>query len=127
METAGVVAAVLLAVVALFQISLALGAPLGGAAWGGQHAGVLPGRLRLASGVAAVVLYPLIVVFVLTSAGMITADWLPFIGPVAMWVLTGFFAVGAVANFVSRSPIERIWGPVSLGIAGCCGVIAAGM
>jgi hypothetical protein len=43
-----------------------------------------------------------------------------------MWALTGFFALGAVANFASRSPIERIWGPVALGIAVCCGIVALG-
>jgi hypothetical protein len=44
-----------------------------------------------------------------------------------MWVLTAFFAVGALANFVSRSIIERIWGPVTLGLAVCCGLIARGI
>jgi hypothetical protein len=42
-----------------------------------------------------------------------------------MWVLAGFFALGALANFASRSKRERLWGPVSLAIAVCCGLIAA--
>jgi hypothetical protein len=37
MQVAAVIAVVLLGVVCLFQIALALGAPLGKAAWGGEH------------------------------------------------------------------------------------------
>jgi hypothetical protein len=44
-----------------------------------------------------------------------------------MWVLTGFFAIGSVANFASRSKKERIWGLVSLAIAVCCAIIAIGV
>jgi hypothetical protein len=126
-EVAAVVAAVLLAALTVFQVALALGAPLGKAAWGGQHEAVLPNRLRISSGVAGVILYPLIILFVLASADLITADWLPGTGKTVMWILAGFFTIGALANFASRSKIERIWGPVSLAVAICCGVIAAGV
>ncbi len=44
-----------------------------------------------------------------------------------MWILTGFFALGTVANRVSRSRPERFWGPVSLALAICCGIAAAGI
>ena len=118
------VAVVLLGVVSVFQIALALGAPWGNAAWGGQHDGVLPVGLRIASAVVGLVVYPLIAAFVLASAGLIEADWLPGTGKVGMWVLTGFFSLGAIANFASRSKAERNWGPVSLAIAICCGLIA---
>jgi hypothetical protein len=121
---AAIVAVVLLGVVSVFQIALAFGAPLGNAAWGGQHDGVLPTRLRIASGVVGTVVYPLIALFVLASAGLIDADWMPGTGKAGMWVLTGLFSLGALANFASRSKMERYWGPVSLAIAVCCGVIA---
>jgi hypothetical protein len=39
-------------VIAIFQIALAAGAPLGRASWGGAHAGQLPTGLRVASAVA---------------------------------------------------------------------------
>src|SRR5918996_4431922 len=126
MTVAAIVAVVLLAVIVAFQAALALGAPWGFAAWGGRHPGVLPQRLRIASGVAAVVVYPLIILVVLASAGLIDAEWLPVDRPVAMWVLTGLLALGALANFASRSPRERFWGPVALAIAVCCAVIALG-
>ncbi len=125
MNLAAILAVVLLAVVAVFQIALAFGAPLGYAAWGGRHGGVLPGRLRVASGVAGVVVYPVIGLFVLASAGLIDAGWLPGTGRTGMWILAAFFTLGTLANFASRSPKERYWGPVSLVIAVCCGFIAA--
>lgn len=124
MYLAGIVAVVLLGLVAVFQIALALGAPRGDAAWGGRHEGLLPTRLRIASGVAGVLVYPLISLFVLASAGLIDADWMPGTGNVGMWVLAGFFTLGTFANFASRSKRERYWGPVSLVIAICCGSIA---
>jgi hypothetical protein len=124
MNLAAIFAVVLLGVVAVFQIALALGAPLGQAAWGGRVEGVLPIRLRIASGVAGVVVYPLIGVFVLTSAGLIDADWMPGTGKTGMWILTGLFTLGSIANFASRSKPERLWGPVSAAIAVCCGITA---
>ena len=127
MRLAAGIAAGLLAAVAVFQISLTLGAPWGSAAWGGAHAGVLPNRLRVASLVAGVIVYPLLIIFVLASAGTINADWMPGTGEAGMWILTGFFALGTVANFASRSKKERIWGPVSMAIAVCCAVIAIGI
>jgi hypothetical protein len=123
-NVAATIAVVLLAVVSVFQILLALGAPLGHAAWGGRHRGILPGPLRIASGVAGLVVYPLIGMFVLSSAGLIRADWMPGTGKAGMWVLAGFFTLGGLANFASRSKVERYWGPVSLAIAACCAVIA---
>ena len=125
MNLAAIVAVVLLATVAVFQIALALGAPLGYAAWGGRHKGVLPEKFRFASGVAGVLVYPLIGLYVLASAGRIRADWMPGTGKPGMWILTGLFTLGALANFASRSTRERYWGPVSLAIAVCCGIIAA--
>jgi hypothetical protein len=126
MRVAAIVAVFLLAVVEVFQIALALGAPLGRASWGGKHEGVLPTRLRIASGVAVVV-YPLIALFVLASAGLVDTSLAEGTRRIGMWVLTVFFALGALANFASRSRIERIWGPVSLGVAVCCGLIARGI
>ncbi|HSJ71392.1 MAG TPA: hypothetical protein VLA29_07100 [Acidimicrobiia bacterium] len=126
MTAAAVIAVVLLAVIGVFQIALALGAPLGSAAWSGQHEGVLPIPLRIASGVAAVVVYPLIIIYVLAASGLVDLDWMP-IRSLGMWVLTAFFGIGAVVNLASRSRVERLWAPVSLVIAVCCAIIALGM
>ena len=127
MTLAAILAVVLLVGIAAFQLALALGAPWGAAAWGGQHPGVLPRRFRIASGVAAIVVYPLIIALVLAAAGMIGDGWLPVDATLIMWSLAGLLGVGAVMNFVSRSPPERRWGAVALTIALCCVVIALGV
>lgn len=126
MILAAILAAVLLGAVAVFQAALAIGAPWGAAAWGGANPGVLPRRLRIASGVAAVVIYPLLIALVLASAGVTDGSWLPVDPALVMWVLAGLLAVGAIMNFASRSPIERIWGPVALVSAACCALVAIG-
>jgi hypothetical protein len=127
MIPAAIVAVVLLGVIAGFQLALALGAPWGAAAWGGQHPGVLPRRLRIASGVAAVLVYPLVIAIVLAAAGIIGDDWLAIDGAILMWVLAGMLGLGALMNFASRSPRERIWGPVALTVAMCCVIVALGI
>jgi hypothetical protein len=124
---AAILAVVLLVGIAAFQLALALGAPWGAAAWGGQHPGVLPRRFRIASGIAALVVYPLIIALVLASAGIISDGWLPVDAALIMWALAGLLGLGAVMNFVSRSPPERRWGAVALTIALCCVVIALGV
>jgi hypothetical protein len=126
MTIAAVLAAVLLGAIAVFQAALALGAPWGAAAWGGANPGVLPARLRIASGVAAAVVYPLLIAVVLASAGLVAGGWLPIEPAVAMWALAVLLGIGAIMNLVSRSPIERVWGPVALLAAVCCAIVAIG-
>ena len=123
---AGIVAVVLLGILTGFQLALALGAPLGAAAWGGQNPGVLPTRLRVASAIVGLVVYPLIGVVVLSASGLLDIA-LPFDTGIAMWVLAAFFALGAIVNGISRSAAERIWSPVSAILAVCCAVIALGL
>jgi hypothetical protein len=127
MKVAAVIATMLLSIVVLFQVALAAGAPFGRAAWGGRHPGVLPTRLRVASGVAALVVYPIIIVAVLDAAGFLDWDLLPGNGAMVMWTFVALFTFGGLANLVSRSRLERLWAPVSLGIAVCCAFIAAGL
>lgn len=126
-KIAATVAVSLLAVIAVFQVALALGASLGKAAWGGRHEGVLPKRLRVASGIAALGVYPLISSVVLGSAGLIEWDLVSSDGRAVMWVFAGLFTIGGLANLVSRSPVERLWAPVSIAIAICCTVIASAL
>lgn len=116
---AAVVASVLLAGVAVFQVLLVAGLPLGRFAWGGQHE-VLPRTLRISSAVS-VLLYVVIawsVWLAATSPGG-AGPW--------MWVLTAFFGLGVVMNAASRSRPERlVMTPVVLLLALSCLVIALG-
>lgn len=125
MKTAAAAAVALLGAVSVFQLALALGAPLGRAAFGGKNEGVLPMRLRIISGVAGAVIYPLAIAVVLASVGWVDDGWVPGGGGTVMWVLVGVFSLGALMNGASPSKAERRWAPVSLVIAVCCGIVAA--
>jgi hypothetical protein len=127
MKIAATVAVGLLIIIALFQVVLAMGAPLGNIAWGGKHDRVLPGRLRAASAVAGLVVYPAVIVVVLSASSLIETDLVPGRGMLTMWALATLFVVGAIANAASRSPAERWWAPISLAIAICCAAVAAGL
>jgi hypothetical protein len=115
---------VLIGAVIVFQVALVLGAPWGSAAWGGRQAGTLPTRLRVASAVAVLVL-GLLAWIVLAAAGLVATSPLPesWLKP-ATWAATAYFALGALVNLISRSRIERIWAPVALATAICCGIVA---
>ena len=120
--TVAVLGVVLLGGLAVLQTALIAGAPLGRFAWGGRHA-VLPSGLRIGSAVA-IALYVVFAAFMLQGAGAL--DVLPegLTGP-ALWVLTGYFALGVVMNAVSRSRSERsVMTPVSAVLAACCLVLA---
>jgi len=95
---------VLLAALAIFQLALALGAPIGRFAWGGQHR-VLPARLRIGS-VVAILIYSLIALIAWDRTGAI--DVFPeLFSIVAMWVVFAYFALGIFLNAISRSKPER--------------------
>ncbi len=108
---ADLVLAVLLVLQACFQAALALGAPWGAAAWGGGTDGALPGGLRAASAVAAV-LWLLLALVVARR----------LLGPVGRRrVLLGlavYVSVGVLLNLVSPSVLERaLWTPFTLVVA----------
>ena len=94
----------ILAVLAVFQLSLALGAPLGRFAWGGQHR-VLPVRLRIGSAVS-ILIYALIAVIAWDRVGAIDVFAEPF-SEIAMWVIFAYFVIGILMNALSRSKPER--------------------
>lgn len=97
-----------LAVVGAFQAALAAGAPWGAAAYGGSRRGVLPGRLRAASGASAAA-YGTGAVLVLRGTGTPRGRRRAF---TALSLLMG---VGALVNGASRSPVERaLWTPLTV-------------
>lgn len=113
-RVAAIVAAVLFAGLVLFQLALALGAPWGRAAYGGQNA-ELSTQLRIMSAIAAVV-WSGVALVVLKRAGFdlwapLPAAWVP----VAIWVVVALLAVAIVMNAITPSALERaIWLPVTI-------------
>jgi len=101
---AAIALTVILAALAVFQLALALGAPLGRFAWGGAHR-VLPARLRIGS-LVSIVIYAVIAVLALDRTGLI--DVVPDgVSAVGMWIVFGYFVLGIVMNALSRSKPER--------------------
>ena len=113
----------LLAALALFQLLLIAGLPLGHVAWGGQNR-VLPARLRWGS-VVSIMLYAAFAVVALERTDMI--DLIPGDAFVAilMWVIAGYLMLGVVMNLLSRSKPERYtMAPLSLVLAVLAVIIA---
>jgi hypothetical protein len=118
-----IVATVVLGLVMVLQLLLALGLPLGQAAWRGQYR-VLPTRLRWAS-LATVVVLGLAAWVVLAKAGLVAPGAEPVVIAVATWVLAGFWSLNVLGNLASRSPVERYaMTPVALLLVVCFIVVA---
>jgi hypothetical protein len=120
---ASILAALVLSFVAIFQILLAIGLPLGGAAWGGTHR-VLPPRLRIASAFSSLLL-GLAAWIVLARTGLVTIPWQSSVVRVGTWVVFSFLTLNTVANFVSKSRIERtVMTPAAFVCSVCLLVVA---
>lgn len=123
LTVAVVVACALLTALAVFQLALALGAPWGRFAWGGQHERELPARLRVGSALT-ILAYAVFAVVLLDRADVV--DLLPDnVSQIAAWVLFGYFTLGTVMNAISRSRQERlVMTPATLVLAVCTLLVA---
>jgi hypothetical protein len=120
--TLAVLATVLLAALALFQVALAAGAPWGRFAWGGQHA-VLPPAFRVGSAVA-VPIYAAMAAAALSRADVVELLPDPWAGRVT-WIAVGYLLLGLPMNAVSRSRAERLtMTPLVLVLAVVFGLVA---
>jgi hypothetical protein len=120
---ASVLAALVLSFVAIFQVLLAVGFPLGRAAWGGTHR-VLPPRLRIASALSSLLL-GLAAWIVLARTGLVTIPWQSSVVRVGTWVVFSFLTLNTVSNFVSKSRIERtVMTPAAFVCSVCILVVA---
>jgi len=104
---AAVVAAALFMSMVVFQAALALGAPVGANVLGGRYPGSLPVRIRVFSGIAAVVLVGAALV-ILARAGLMAwpSDGAGMLAP-ASWAIAGFLVLNTLGNLTSRSRLER--------------------
>jgi len=113
-QPAAIAAAIGFVALGAFQLLLAVGAPLGHAAWGGDSA-ALSGTQRVGSAVS-VAFYAVACVIVLNRS----TRWAP-------WCLVLIFGVAALANVASESPWERyVLGPAAAVLAILCAVVARG-
>lgn len=109
--------------VAIFQLSLALGAPWGHAAWGGAHA-QLPAGLRIGSALSAALL--LVAAFIVLGRVGYWASGVPFgVFRWGTWALVLAMTLSALGNFASSSRWENfLMGPVALLLAVPCLLVA---
>lgn len=114
-----------LALLGLFQLALALGAPWGAYVWGGASEGVLPQNKRLASAVSLLLL-GFMAAFALDLAGFVVL-WPNIVSVVGMWLTFAIFLANVVLNLLSKSRVERLFmTPVSVIFAVLSLVVAIG-
>ena len=119
---AAIALTVILALLAVFQLALVLGAPIGRFAWGGTHR-VLPARLRIGSAVS-IVIYAVIAVLALDRVGAI--DLVPdVVTTVGMWIVFAYFVLGIPLNAISRSRAERYTVPPVVAVLAVLSLIVA--
>jgi hypothetical protein len=124
-ELAAVLVCLLLGALAVLQVLLALGAPLGHFAWGGQHR-VLPTRLRVGS-LFSVVVYAVVAVAVAARAGLVSLGVSDAAVRVVVWVAAAYFLLGIGLNAASRSRPERlVMTPLCAVLCGLTTVVALG-
>jgi hypothetical protein len=113
----------LVAVVIVFQIALAAGAPWGHLTWGGKFPGQLPIKMRSVAIFSAVLLATFALI-VMTRAGLILPQW-QAASTILVWIVVGYCALGVITNAITPSYWERIlWLPVVLMMLVCSFVVA---
>ena len=93
-----------LALLAVFQLALVLGAPWGHFAWGGQDR-VLPARKRIGS-VISILIYAFMALVAWDRVGAISI-FPDLLSQIAMWVIFAYSVLGILMNAISRSKPER--------------------
>ncbi len=126
MDWVALVAAAGVAGMATFQILLAMGLPLGHAAFGGSNA-VLSAKLRVASVISALLFVAAFYV-VLARGGLLGVASESVTVRITIWVLAAIFGLSTLANIASRSRWERfLMAPVALVLTACCVAVALGV
>ena len=99
---------------ALFQLALALGAPMGEYAYGGQIAGKLPIPYRVASSISFLLMLA-IAGHYLAQLGVVPKFLSADLNQLANWGLIGFAASAAVLNNITKSKKEKqLWGSTTI-------------
>lgn len=109
--------------IAIFQVVLALGAPLGEYTLGGKYPGRLPNKLRIAA------VFQILILFIFTmtvvSKSGIAFEAFYTMARIGIWVVFAFFIMGTILNLSSPSNKEKIvMGPLNI-IALICSFMVA--
>ena len=104
-ETAGLFGAIILLLLAAFHAALALGAPLGAYAWGGENKGVLPPRQRQGSTFMAPLLVALALMVFIRAGWLFPDDQRSMVWPV--WAVFCFLVMVTFGALRSQSSEER--------------------
>ena len=100
--------------VALFQLAIVLGAPVGDYAYGGQHPGKLPTKFRVASVFSMVVMLA-VAGHYLAQIGLFTPVLDASGNAFANWGFVAFFALSALMNNITKSEKEkRVFGSITI-------------
>src|SRR5690606_7504759 len=105
MTLAAIIAVTTLALLAVFQLLLALGAPLGSFAWGGQHR-ILPVKLRIGS-LVSIAIYAVFAALILSASSIWAILPNGAYLDIVLWILFAYTIVGTIMNAASRSKPER--------------------
>ena len=107
-----------LGLLGLFQLSLALGAPMGQFAWGGKYK-VLPLSLRIGS-ILAIIIYLGIAICLLSKSGIYQIIQQGTLLNILVWVIFVYLVLGIFMNAISRSKRERYtMTPIVILLASC--------
>ena len=105
MIIATLLAVFILSLLSLFQLSLALGAPMGQFAWGGKYK-VLPRNLRIGS-ILSLIIYLGIAICLLSKSGIYQIIQQGTLLNILVWVIFVYLVLGIFMNAISRSKRER--------------------
>ncbi len=110
-------------VVGIFQVVLALGAPLGEFTLGGKFPGKLPIKMRIAAILQTFILF--IFTMTVVSKSGIAFEAFYEIARIGIWVVFAFFIIGLILNCSSPSKKERIvMGPLNVIALFCAFMVA---
>jgi hypothetical protein len=122
-QPSALVFSTVIALLGVFQLALAIGAPWGRLAWGGGHER-LPPALRIGS-LISILVYAIFAIIVLEQARLIALLPSAEIASVGIWVIAAYMALGVVVNAISRSRPERfVMTPVALALCATSTVVA---
>ena len=104
-DISSIIVAILFGAIAIFQVLLSLGYPLGEYAMGGYYK-VLPKKLRIVGVINALILLFMGFVFLQHTNVLNGIDFLST--NILVWIITIYLGINTIANLISRSKKERL-------------------